>query len=145
MIQYISLAVTALFMGFIPISDIYVAIPSTMALGLGVTCAVLWSSLGSFISIPIIGFFYERLSRYKKINQYFQKLSNSKFASKMKKKGVLFIALAMPMIGSMTVGVLGKVVGMDKRKLFIASGLSIAVYGSLMGVLTTFGLTAFFA
>lgn len=144
MIQHISLAASAWFMGFFPLTDIHVAIPSTMALGLGTTSAVFWSSLGSFISIPIISYFYDQLSRIKKINKYFQKLSSSKFSNKMKEKGILFVLLATPLLGSWTVGVLGKVVDMDKRKLFLASGLSIVFYGVLIGFLTSLGLSAIF-
>lgn len=127
-------------MGFFPLFEIYLAIPSTMALGLDMVSSVVWSGFGTFIAIPFIVYFFEFLSRIKCVKKFFFKLSQSKYSEKIRKRGFLFILVATPLIGTWTIGVIGKLVDLEKRPLFIASAVSIAVYGIIIGVLTQLGI-----
>lgn len=131
-------------MGFFPMFEIYVAIPSSMALGLDMVSSVIWACIGNFMAIPFIVYFYNSLSRINIVNKYFQKLSGSKFSEKIRKGSMLFIVFGTPIVGSWAIGVLGKVVGLDKKSLFLSSGLSIFAYGIIIGVLTKLGIDTFF-
>ena len=142
--EYLWLSLIAWFMGFFPLFEIYVAIPSSMALVLDMLSAVLWACLGNFIAIPVIVYFYDSLSRINKVNTYFQKLSGSRFSGKVRNGSMLFILIGTPIVGSWAIGVLGKVIGLDKKRLFLYSGLSIGVYGILIGMLTKLGIDTFF-
>ncbi|ARK32583.1 small multi-drug export protein [Halalkalibacter krulwichiae] len=144
MLEYLWLSLTAWFMGFFPLFEIYIAIPSTIALGLDATSAIIWSCLGNFIAIPFVVFFYDSLSRIKKVRSYLGKLSRSKFSEKMRKGSFVFILVGTPIVGSWAVGAIGKVIGLEKRKLFLSSAVSICVYGVIIGVLTKLGVDAFF-
>lgn len=144
MVHYISLAVTAWFMGFFPLFEIYLAVPVAMGLGLDIVSAVLWSWLGNFIVIPFISIFYDWLMKFNKINKYFSKLANSKTSKKLNSGGFIMVLIATPMFGSWAIGVAGKIVGMDRKRLFLASGISISIYGTIIGILTQLGMDAFF-
>lgn len=138
--NYIWLAATSWFMGFFPLFEIYLAVPASMGTGLGVVSAVFWSWFGNFFVIPFISYFYDWLTKFKKVNTYFRKLANSKTSKKLNDGGFLIILIATPILGSWGTGVVGKVIGLDRKRLFLASGISIAVYGILIGVLTQLGI-----
>ncbi|MDQ0351907.1 putative membrane protein [Alkalibacillus filiformis] len=145
MLEYIWLSLAAWFMGFFPFLEIYLAIPAAMAMGLDVVSAILWSSFGNFLAIPIIVLFYDQLSKIKKINKYFIKLSQSKFSHRISKNGFTFILIATPVVGAWAVAVIGKFVGMEKGKLIVSSAISIGLYGVILGVLTELGINTFFS
>ncbi len=138
--EYIWLSITAWLMGFFPLFEIYLAIPSTMALGLDMIFSVVWSGFGTFIAIPFIVYFFNFLSRIKWIGRFFYKLSQSKYSEKIRNRSFLFILVATPIVGTWTIGVIGKLVDLDKKSLFIASAISIVVYGIIIGVLTQLGI-----
>jgi len=140
MYEYLARSATAFIMGFVPIFEIYLAIPITMALGLDGVSAVVWSCLGNFLAIPFVIVFYDRLNRWEWWSRYLQKIADSKWSRKMRQNGSLFILIATPIIGSWAVGVVGKVIGMGKTKLLVSSGASIFAYGILIGALTQFGI-----
>lgn len=144
MFDYIWLAVTAWFMGFFPLFEIYLAVPTTMGLGLDIVSAVFWSWLGNFIVIPFIFYFYEWLTKFHKINKYFTKLENSKTSKKLRKGGFIVVLIGTPVFGSWTIGVAGRIIGMHRKRLFLSSAISIAVYGFLIAILTQLGIDAFF-
>jgi len=141
--NYIWLAATAWFMGFFPLFEIYLAVPASMGMGLGVVSAVFWSWFGNFFVIPFISYFYDWLTKFKKVNTYFRKLANSKTSKKLNDGGFLIILIATPILGSWGTGVVGKVIGLERKRLFLVSGISIAVYGILIGVLTQLGIDTF--
>ncbi|WP_017186244.1 small multi-drug export protein [Alkalibacillus haloalkaliphilus] len=145
MLEYIWLSLTAWFMGFFPLFEIYLAIPGAMTMGLDVVSAIIWSSLGNFIAIPLIVVFYNQLSKIKRLNKYFIKLSKSKFSHRISRNGFTFILFATPIIGAWAVAVIGKFVGMEKGKLLVSSAISIGLYGVILGVLTEFGINTFFS
>ncbi|GEN46170.1 small multi-drug export protein [Alkalibacillus haloalkaliphilus] len=144
MLEYIWLSLTAWFMGFFPLFEIYLAIPGAMAMGLDVVSAIIWSSFGNFIAIPFIVVFYDQLSKIKRLNKYFIKLSQSKFSDRVSRNGFTFILIATPIVGAWAVAVIGKFVGMEKGKLLISSAISIGIYGVILGVLTELGISTFF-
>ncbi|GGN99156.1 small multi-drug export protein [Saccharibacillus kuerlensis] len=144
MLNYVWLAALAWFMGFFPLFEIYVAVPASIGLGLDIFSAVFWSWLGNFIVIPFIAYSYDWLTKFKKVNKYFEKLAKSKASKKLNGGGFWIVLFATPMFGSWATGVVGKFIRMDKKRLFLASGISIAVYGIIIGVTTQFGINTFF-
>lgn len=144
MFEYIWLAATAWFMGFFPLFEIYIAVPAAMGLGLGLVSAIFWSWLGNFIVVPFISYFYDWLTKFERIDRYFKKLANSKMSKRLNNGGYLTILIATPILGSWGTGVAGKAIGMDRKILFLASAISIAIYGTIIGILTQMGIDAFF-
>ncbi|TFJ91501.1 small multi-drug export protein [Lentibacillus salicampi] len=143
MTEYIVMAATAWFMGFFPLFEIYLAVPAAMGIGMNLVSAVWWAWLGNFIVIPFVSYAYDWLMRFQKINRYFTKLAQSKASAKIQKRGVMFVLLSTPLLGSWAVAVSGKLAGIEKKTLFTTSAISIAVYGSIIGVLTQLGIDSF--
>lgn len=141
--EYIWLSIIAWFMGFFPLFEIYLAIPSTMALGLDMVSSIIWSGIGTFLAIPFIVYFFDYLSRFAWIKRFLLKFADSKYSEKIRNKSFLFILVATPIAGTWTIGVIGKLVDLEKKPFFIASAISIAIYGILIGVLTQLGIDFF--
>ncbi|SDN75503.1 Putative small multi-drug export protein [Tenuibacillus multivorans] len=144
MMEYIWLCFMAWFIGFFPMFEIYIAIPATMAVGLDGFSSVLWSCVGNFMAIPLIVFFYDKLSRFERINKFLLKTSVSRFSHKIRKGSFGFILLTTPIVGSWTIGVLCKLIGLSKKKIFTSSAISIALYGLIIGILTKLGIDSFY-
>lgn len=140
MLNYIVLSATACLMGFFPLFEIYLAVPAAMGLGLDVYSSVFWSWCGNFFVIPFIFYSYVWLSKINKLNRYLTKLSNSRSCKKLSNGGFFLILIGTPIFGPWTVGVVGKIIGMDIKQLFLASGLSIAIYGVIIGAFAHFGI-----
>ncbi|SER88536.1 Putative small multi-drug export protein [Salisediminibacterium halotolerans] len=144
MFDYIWLAAIAWFMGFFPLFEIYLAIPTAMGLGLDIVSAVFWSWLGNFIVIPFIVYFYKWLTKFNKIQTYFTKLENSTTSKKLRKGGFIMVLVGTPIFGSWAVAAAGRMIGMRRNKLYLSSAISIALYGVLIGILTQLGIDALF-
>ena len=71
-------------------------------------------------------------------------MANSKTSKKLNGGGFILVLIATPILGSWAIGVAGKIIGMDRKRLFLASGMSIAIYGTIIGILTQLGIDAFF-
>lgn len=140
MLEYIWLSITAWFMGFFPLFEIYLAIPSTMALGLDMVSSIVWSGLGTFIAIPFIVYFFDFLSRIQWMKRFLLKMAKSKYSEKIRKNSFWFILLATPIVGTWTIGVIGKLTDMNKHSLLLVSAISITIYGILIGILTQLGI-----
>ncbi|GLO64571.1 small multi-drug export protein [Oceanobacillus kimchii] len=143
MMEYIVLAATAWFMGFFPLFEIYLAIPVSMGLGLDMVSSIVWAWFGNFFAIPFIAYSYDWLTKFERIQRYFHKLTHSKTSQRLNKGGFMIVLIGTPLFGSWAIGVVGKVIGMDKKRLFLSSAISIGIYGILIGVLTKLGIDLF--
>lgn len=139
-IEYISLATTAWFMGFFPMFEIYLAIPSTMLLGLDGPSAVLWAGIGNFLPILLLAYFYDWLHRYPRIAVWLGRLENHRFSYLMRERGSWVIILVTPLLGSWVVGVIGHTIGMNRATLLTYSLISIFGYGIGIAFLTSQGI-----
>ncbi|VEP15335.1 hypothetical protein H1P_3270004 [Hyella patelloides LEGE 07179] len=95
-IEYTSKAATAWFLGFFPYLEIYVAVPSAIALGLDYVSAVFWSVLGNFTPIPLLLFFYQEIGRIAWFKLQIEKLkrrSSKRIQSSMNRYGAWFILI----------------------------------------------------
>lgn len=140
LVEYVSLAATAWFMGFFPMFEIYLAIPSMMLLGLDGISAVLWAGVGNFLPIPLLAYFYDWLHRFKRLSGWLDRLENHRLSYLMREKGSWIIILVTPLLGSWVVGVIGHSIGMKRLTLLIYSAISIFGYGLLIAWLTSQGI-----
>ncbi|QUE87281.1 MULTISPECIES: small multi-drug export protein [Exiguobacterium] len=138
--EYISLSATAWFMGFFPMFEIYLAIPSTMLLGLDHVSAVLWAGFGNFLPVPLLAYFYDWLHRFKRLSGWLDRLEKHRFSHLMREHGSWSIILVTPLLGSWVVGVIGHSIGMRRSTLLIYSAISIFGYGVIIAWLTSKGI-----
>ncbi|CAM3669997.1 MULTISPECIES: small multi-drug export protein [Paenibacillus] len=144
MLNYIWLAAIAWFMGFFPMLEIFIAVPAAKGLGLDIVSSVFWCWLGNFFVIPFISYSYDWLTKFDKVKTYFMKLASSNACKKLNNGGFALVLIATPLLGSWGIGVAGKMIGMDRKRLFLASAIGIAIYGTIVGILTQLGIEAIF-
>ena len=94
--------------------------------------------------IPFISYSYDWLTKFDKVKTYFMKLASSNACKKLNNGGFALVLIATPLLGSWGIGVAGKMIGMDRKRLFLASAIGIAIYGTIVGILTQLGIEAVF-
>ena len=144
-IEYIFLAFSAWFLGFFPLTEIYIAIPAAMAMGLDPVSVFFWCVFGNFTPLLLIHFFYEQMSRNEWIQRWLNHFASPKFKQRLDSHGTWFVLLATPWIGVWVIGMTAKLLGMNTRKLLWTSLVSIAVYGIVLVMLIDSGVSLFSA
>jgi uncharacterized membrane protein len=61
MIEYLAKAWAVFLIGFMPVAEIYVAVPAGMAMGLDPISAVTWSVAGNWAPIPLLHLLYDQM------------------------------------------------------------------------------------
>ncbi|ADI15277.1 small multi-drug export protein [Truepera radiovictrix] len=125
---YLGKAATAWFLGFFPFFEIYVAVPSALALGLDPASAVLWPVLGNFAPVPLILFGYEQLMRVGAFRRLLGGRTSARFTHLVERYGAPFVLLITPWIGVWLVAATARALGMARRPLLFYALLSITVY-----------------
>lgn len=139
-LNYVGKAATAWFLGFFPFFEIYVAVPSALALGLDRVSATLWPVLGNFTPVPLILFGYGQLMRIGRLRRWLEGRTSARFERLVERYGAPFILLITPWIGVWLVAATARALGMARRPLLIYSFISIAAYAVLITVGISFGI-----
>lgn len=143
MIEYLSKAGLAWFMGFFPFFEIYVAVPASMALGLDYTSAAFWAIVGNFCPVVLIVFGYERLMRIERVHDWMTRRRSERFEALVNRYGAWFILLITPWIGVWVVAATAQLLGMKRSTLLVYSFISIAVYGTVLALGISKGVAVF--
>ncbi|CAM3866470.1 small multi-drug export protein [Alkalicoccus chagannorensis] len=141
--DYIVMSATAWLLGFLPIFEIYLAVPAAIGMGLDPVSAVLWGTFGNFVTIPFLVYCYSLMTKINWMHRWLLRMADSKFSRRMRDRGFLYVLLATPLIGAWAVGVVGKVADMDKARLFLSSLLSIFLCGVVIAFFTVTGIELF--
>lgn len=130
--------------GFLPIFEIYIAVPTGVALGLTPVAAAFWGTFGNAAVVPVVMLFYDRLLR---IGWFRQRLTgrSERWKASVEKWGVLFVFVMTPILGVWIMSALGLAAGINRSKLVVASLISISVYAGLIAASIAFGLDLFTA
>ncbi|QGG46384.1 small multi-drug export protein [Heliorestis convoluta] len=137
--EYILLCLTAWFLGFAPTLGIYVAVPSTMLMGLDPISTIIWAGIGNFLPIPLLVYFYDQFTKVEWIKKRLEALKQHRFRKQVKEYGAYMVLVTTPFIGTWVIGVLARAFGMGKTKLFASSAISIAAYSIVFAALTKMG------
>ena len=129
--NYIAAAALAWFTGFIPLFEIYVAIPVGLAAGLDPVSATVWSALGNIVPLFLIDLGYERLRRVERVDHWLAKLRRERVERLLDRYGIVLVFIATPLLGVWTMALAAKGLGMASRSFLIASVISVFVYAVL--------------
>jgi uncharacterized membrane protein len=140
LLEYLSKALTTWWVGFFPAFEIYVAIPTGLALGLTLLEAVLWGAAGNFTPILLIHFGYERLKKIPRLARWMERLSSERVQARVKRYGAWFVLFFTPLTGVWVMALTAKALHMDGRRLLWVSLASILAYGSITALLVQFGV-----
>lgn len=142
MFEYAWLAFAAWFAGFFPLLEIVAALPIALASGLDTLSAIFWTVFGNFTPILLIDLFYTELRRSERISKWLDGLVGEKSQDRINRYGVWFILIATPIVGVWAMGVAGKLLHVNRRKLFTATFISILVYAVALAVMIQWGVNA---
>lgn len=133
-------ALSAWVVGFIPLAEIYVAVPVAMAAGLDRGSAIFWPVFGNFTPIVLIHFGYERLVRIDWLRPWFARFTSHKFKARIDRYGTWFVLLITPWTGVWVMAISAKVLGMSGRPLLIAGFISLIIYAAALVYLFDLGV-----
>lgn len=137
--SYLAKAFSVWFIGFFPLAEIYVAVPSGLALGLDPVSVVFWSVFGNFLPAVLVTSFYDQVAGKGRIGRWMQGLASEKVKLKLNNHGFLFTALLTPWVGVWVMAATVKLFGMDTRLFLKASFLGILIYAIGIALMLALG------
>lgn len=140
MIEYISKAFLVWLIAFCPVSEIYVAVPSGIALGLDYCSTIVWSVIGSYAAILLIHYGYEWLTQIPQFKTWFERFSSQRFKNWIDIYGIGFFLLITPLLGVWVMAVTIKVFKMNSELFLVYSLISMVVSTVTIAVITYTGL-----
>ncbi len=139
MFSYFAKAFSVWFIGFFPLAEIYVAVPSGLAMGLDPVSVVFWSVFGNFLPAILVTSFYEQIAGRGRVGRWLQGLASDKVSKKLNSHGFLFTALLTPWIGVWVIAATVKLFGMKTRLFLQASFVGILLYAIVLAALLALG------
>ncbi len=141
--EYLIKAAGVWFTGFFPLAEIYVAIPTAIAVGLDSVSVVFWAVFGNFTPIVLIVAFYERLLHYERPRQWLNRFSSERFKRQIDRYGTWFVLLITPWAGVWVMAVTAKALHMDSRRLLLFAFISVTIYAIGITLLINAGVATF--
>lgn len=138
--DYVWQAGTVWFLGFFPAFEIYVAVPSGIALGLDYASVLFWAIFGNFAPVLLINFGYERLLRIERVRAWLQRIESEKLRERVNRYGTWFVLVITPWTGVWAMSVTAKLLQMQSRQLLLYSFISITIYAIATAVLIATGV-----
>ncbi|MCC5620158.1 small multi-drug export protein [Nostoc sp. CHAB 5715] len=138
MVEYISKAFLVGFIAFLPVLEIYTAVPIGIGMGLDYFSTVVFSVIGNYAPVLLLNFGYERLNRIPKVQEWFAKLSSQRLKNWIDSYGIGFIVLGVPLIGVWPLTVTMKLFRMNSGLFLIYSFISVVLYSvAIAGIVHT--------
>lgn len=139
-LEYVAAAALTWLIGFLPLFEIYVAIPVGLAAGLDPVSATVWAAFGNIVPLYLVDLGYERLRRIERVDRYLSKLRRERVERILDRWGVIAVVVATPLLGVWTMALAAKGLGMSTRPFLIASTCSVAAYAVIITVSILLGL-----
>lgn len=142
------------FFSFLPISELRGAIPFALSQGMPWYGALIYSVFINTLVAPVCWIFLSTVHRllyrwgwYKRIFDAFVEKARDKVHKKVEAWGWLgiaaFVAIPLPVTGAWT-GTMGAwILGLEKKKTFLAVILGVAVAGCIVTAVSMLGISAF--
>lgn len=141
--DYLWKAGGAWFLGFFPMAEIYVAVPSAMAMGLDDLSVLLWTVLGNLTPALLITALYQQMIRIPRIARWFGRLYSEKVQRRINRWGVWFVLVTTPWVGIWAMTIAAKVLGMNTRRFLLTASVSIVLYAMAILVMLRAGVETF--
>ena len=139
-VEYVAAAALAWLVGFLPLFEIYVAIPVGLASGLDPVSATFWAAFGNIVPLYLVDLGYERLRRIERVDHYLSKLRRARVERILDRWGMIAVFVATPLLGVWTMALAAKGLGMATRPFLIASTISVSLYAVLITLSILLGL-----
>ena len=137
---YIAAAALTWLVGFLPLFEVYVAIPVGLAAGLDAVSATAWAAFGNVVPLVLVDLGYERLRGVERVDHYLSKLRRERVERILARWGFIAVFLATPLLGVWTMALAAKGLGMATRPFLVASSISVVVYAVIITASIMLGL-----
>lgn len=141
--EYIAKAATVWLVGFLPVFELYVAVPTGIALGLDPVSTVLWTVLGNYAPILLIHFFYDQITRLPRVRTYIEWLRSDRFKAQVDRYGGWFVLFVTPWVGVWITAATAKLFHMDGYKMLLYMFISVVGHSIIVALLLELGIAAF--
>ena len=139
-LEYVATAAFTWLVGFLPLFEIYIAIPAGLAAGLDPISTTVWAAFGNIVPLFIVDAGYEWLRRHERIDRWLSVLRRQRVEDILDRFGWVAVFLATPVLGVWTMALAAKALGMASRPFLIAASLSVVVYAVVITVAILLGL-----
>jgi len=139
-LEYAAAAAFAWLVGFLPLFEIYVAIPVGLAAGLDPVSATAWAAFGNIVPLYLVDLGYEWLRQHERIDRWLAMLRRERVERVLNRYGWLAVFAATPLLGVWTMALAAKALGMATRPFLVASTASVAIYAVLITASIMLGL-----
>jgi uncharacterized membrane protein len=139
-LEYVAAAALTWFVGFLPLFEIYIAIPVGLTAGLDPVSATAWAAFGNIVPLWLVDLGYERLRGIERVDHYLVKLRRERVERILDRYGWLAVFAATPLLGVWTMALAAKGLGMGSRPFLIASTISVCVYAIIITASILLGL-----
>lgn len=143
MINYFLKGLTVFLIGFFPNAEIYIAIPTGLAMGLDTVSTVVWGVMGNFMPILFVHYGYEKLLKIPRLGKWLNRLASEKVRTKVENGGFWFYLIMTPLMGTWVMGLAVKMLQIHPKKFFVPTFLSITISALLIAILIASGLDWF--
>ena len=145
--NYINAALTTWLVGFVPVLEIYVAVPVGILLKLDWASAIIWAVFGNFIPVILVTWIFDVTTKRGKTNKWLVRFNNwlmrfrsQRFAKMAKKHAHWFIILVTPLFGVWALTVTANFLEIAKQHIYLYSFISIVIYAGLTALAVHMGL-----
>jgi len=146
-LNYIDAALITWLVGFCPLLEIYVAVPTGILLKLDWASAMFWAVFGNFTPVVLITWIFSVATKRGKtskwvawFNKWLMRFRSQRFAKMAKKHTHWFIILVTPLIGVWALTVTANLLEIEKRHIYLYSFISIVIYAGLTALAVNMGL-----
>ena len=139
-LEYVAAAALTWLVGFVPLFEIYIAIPVGLAAGLDPVSATIWAAFGNIVPLWLVDLGYERLRSVERVDHYLSKLRRERVERVLDRYGWLAVFLATPLLGVWTMALAAKGLGMASRPFLIAATISVCIYATIITASIVLGL-----
>jgi uncharacterized membrane protein len=144
MIEYLAAAFTAAFLGFLPLTEFYVAVPAGMAMGLSAPSAALWTILGNFLPAVMIHSGFEAIERrWPRFTGWLHRRVSDRWRGRLETGGLVWVFVLLPIVGTWATSAAVKGLGLSRKTALLWPLLAIIVYSAATAALIAAGVDLF--
>jgi hypothetical protein len=141
--DYVVKAFSTWFMGFFPLTEIYIAVPAGMATGLDDVSVIIWAVLGNILPIAIIHYGYDGFIRTSRFGQWLESHVGDTTKARINRYGMGVVLVMTPWVGVWLMAVTAKLANMRIHRFAIAAIVSIMCYAVAITLLIRTGASMF--
>jgi uncharacterized membrane protein len=129
MLEYVAKGWAVFVIGFVPMAEIYVAVPAGLAMGLDSASAVGWGVAGNWAPIPLVHLLYDWLRTVPRVRSALDRLASERVRARVDRGGFWFYLLVTPLVGTWALAAAVKLLGVRPSRFLAQSFLSVLAFG----------------